>query len=342
MLVEKIRTTMTELHRRKIEMNNKDFLFITDATLSNPNGNPDDENRPRMDYDTKTLLVSDVRVKRTWRDFAKEKGYEILISTSNDEKVTLENKIKEVLTKYGVDIAVEKGSGKKDAGKNKAQAEAKINCILDNMLDIRLFGSAMAVDGIAKTFTGPVQISWGYSLHPVDLVKASAITSIMSSKDETEGHSTFGQMHKAEYAMIVHCGSINKNAAKKTRMTDEDAELFPKLLVQSLMNNQTHSKQGQQPLLYLEVEYSEDFDGFLGDLRRYIDVELHKEYAIRSMNDLTVDFTRLSEVVDEYKKLGYIKQLSVWVSPLVKTDKHFIGMPECMRTLKLVAPIRKD
>lgn len=58
--------------------NNRDFLLIDDARLCNPNGNPDDENRPRMDDDTQTLLVSDVRVKRTVRDFSQKKDSRFL------------------------------------------------------------------------------------------------------------------------------------------------------------------------------------------------------------------------------------------------------------------------
>jgi len=42
-------------------MNNSEILFIYDAQMCNPNGDPDEENRPRMDYATQTNLVSDVR-----------------------------------------------------------------------------------------------------------------------------------------------------------------------------------------------------------------------------------------------------------------------------------------
>lgn len=302
--------------------NNRDFLLIDDARLCNPNGNPDDENRPRMDDDTQTLLVSDVRVKRTIRDFSEKKGFQIFVATSNDKKITMENRLKKVLEKYKVT--------------EDADEETKLDTILDSMIDIRMFGSAMAVGGITRTFTGPIQISWGYSLHPVDLVKANSISSIMSSNESTEGYSTFGQMHKAEYAMIAHSGSMNKFAARKTHLTREDADLFPRLLIQSMMNQQTHSKQGQQPLLYLEVEYAEDFDGFLGDLRRYLDITLHKKYAIRSSSDLTVDFSRLSAAIADLKKKGYVTAVRIWMSPL---QPKFTNLPQDAEQLDLFAPI---
>ena len=45
-------------------MNNLEFLFLYDAALCNPNGDPDQENKPRMDRATKTNLVSSFRIKR--------------------------------------------------------------------------------------------------------------------------------------------------------------------------------------------------------------------------------------------------------------------------------------
>ena len=49
--------------------NNSEILFIYDAKMTNPNGDMDNENKPRMDYDTDTNLVSDVRLKRYLRDY---------------------------------------------------------------------------------------------------------------------------------------------------------------------------------------------------------------------------------------------------------------------------------
>jgi CRISPR-associated protein Csh2 len=277
-------------------VNNSEFLFLFEGTMTNPNGDPDQENKPRMDYETKTLLVSDVRRKRDCRDFLEEKGYDIFVATMNGTKVTMDKKFDTVLKKYDADG--------KDVPEHK-----KIDAILDNHIDMRLFGSAMAVGGITKTFTGPVQISWGYSLHPVDLVKSSSIVTIMN-----DDSSTFGKMYKAHYALVAHSGSVNKYAAKKTRMSQEDLSIFRKSLVQSMMNNLTHSKQGQIPLMYLEVIYDENFDGYLGDLRRFVKAQYNSEAPIRSGNDIKVDFSELSEELNLLKKKGYIKDVILWKS----------------------------
>ena len=296
--------------------NNRDFLFISDARLCNPNGDPDAENKPRMDMDTKTLLVSDVRLKRNIRDFLANVGYGVFVSMMDDKKVNMETRFKAIM---------------KEKGLEKAEADEKVQAVLDSMIDMRMFGSAFAIDKINKAITGPIQITWGYSLHPVDLVKSSSIVSIMN-----DDNSTFGKMYKAEYAMIAHSGTVNKYAAAKTGLSEEDIEIFRSALVQSMMNNLTHSKEGQMPLLYLEVEYADDFDGYLGDLRRFVDVSLKKEYAIRSMNDLDLDFTRLSSVIDSYKAKGYVKAVRIWRSPMA----DFANMPKA-EEMELLKDIHK-
>mgnify|MGYP000964660445 CR=1 FL=1 len=297
--------------------NNSDILFLFDAINTNPNGDPDQENKPRMDYETKTLLVSDIRRKRDVRDFLSNKGYAIFVNTLNDTKVTMDKMLESVLDKYNLD---------KDSSN-----EEKVNIILDNMIDIRMFGSAMAVGGITKTFTGPIQMTWGYSLNPVDIIKSSSIVTIMN-----DDNSTFGKMYKAHYALVAHSGTVNKFAAAKTRLTENDKNLFSKALVQSMMNNLTHSKQGQQPLLYLEIIYSENFDGYLGDIRRFIKSEIHKENAIRSINDIAVNFEDLTSVINDMKTKGYIKDVIIWTSQLAKGFKN---LPEA-RMVDLLLPIK--
>lgn len=346
-----------------IVKNNSDFLFGFQSILSNPNGDPDQENKPRMDYETSTILVSDGRRKRDIRDFLKNKGYQIFVDTLSDQKVPMD-KMFEYIRDNWLDDEERMSSLFEDNPKLKEQwkdvfGEEKdfLKTYLDkkdklkknkdfvrfnniflteiikrSLIDIRLFGSAMAVEGVSRTYTGPVQMSWGYSLHPVELVKSSTITSIMN-----DDNSTFGKKYKLYYALVAHYGTINKYNAQRTGMTEEDRELFRKSLVQSIMANQTDSKQGQEPLFYLEILYKEDFDGYLGDLRRFIDISYGEN--IRSIEDLTVDFSRLNTALDEMKKKGYIDKVIGWEHPFA-SKKQLINMPQ-YEEVDLWAPIIK-
>lgn len=327
---------------------NSDFIFGFEAFMTNPNGDPDQEDKPRMDYETMTAFVSDVRRKRDARNIFKEKGLPIFVDTLADEKVTMEtmythtiekylqdnNKMKQLLEKYtklkekwdafaahsGKNNYYEIYEDVKAKAANKKQQEAKkalnrfnsefITAVAsEDLIDVRLFGSAMAIDNMPRTFTGPIQINWGLSMHPVEIVKSSTISSIMS-----DDASTFGKNYKLHYALIIHPGTINKFTAKHTGMTEPDKELFRKALVQGMMANQTNSKQGQTPLFYLEVEYAPNFDGYLGDLRRFINVESDKE-AIRSLNDLRINDMALKETIKNMKEKGYINKVIGWHHP---------------------------
>ena len=43
--------------------NRREIIFLYDVTNSNPNGDPLDENKPRIDEESGKNLVSDVRLK---------------------------------------------------------------------------------------------------------------------------------------------------------------------------------------------------------------------------------------------------------------------------------------
>lgn len=74
-------------------MNNREFLFLYDAAMCNPNGDPDRENEPRMDLATKTNLVSDGRFKRYIRDYLIDQGKPIFVSMVGGQKVTPETRL---------------------------------------------------------------------------------------------------------------------------------------------------------------------------------------------------------------------------------------------------------
>ncbi len=347
---------------------NSDFLFGFQATMTNPNGDPDQENRPRMDYETNTLLVSDLRRKRDIRDLLKKKGYKIFVDTLNDTKVTMDTMFQHVKNSYlNDDDKMEKILSKHEDlkeiwdnvfGKTKnyknvydeklkksKKAEKEIikqfdnifitEIVKDALIDIRLFGSAMAVEGISRTFTGPVQIAWGYSLHPVELLKSNTIVTIMH-----DDSSTFGKKQKVYYSLVSHYGTINKYSAKLTGMTVEDREIFRKSLVQGMMANQTDSKQGQDPMFYLEIVYNPEFDGYLGDLRRFIETKWDENKVIRSLDDLTVDFLNLKETIKKIKSEGYIEKVIGWIHPYVSAGK-ILNFPE-YEEIDLWAPIEME
>ncbi len=216
---------------------NSEILFIYDAQMCNPNGDMDNENKPRMDWDTSTNLVSDVRLKRYLRDYFEDiKGEEIFIS-----------------------------SKAKDAKERNAQIK-KIGKEHKNLIDVRFFGAVTAEDIVGGHLTGPVQFNWGYSLHPVEMVDSSTITSSFSSGQG------IGKDYRLYYSLIGFSGSINANTAETTDLSDEDLIMLDDAMLKAIPLARTRTKIGQYPRLYLRFELNGK-EHFMKDLRSMIKLE---------------------------------------------------------------------
>lgn len=327
--------------------NNSDFLFLYEAVQCNPNGDPDQENKPRMDYDTDTNLVTDTRVKRYIRDFLKITGNDIFVDMEGESKVSPDSKLKIVLGRL-LDNEEEKSSIFASNPKMKEKfleieekskaktAEDLLKFMQDDknrelcfalnlfllahlvkqkFVDIRLFGSAFAIKGFTKSYVGPIQLNWGYSLNKVQMMESNSIVTIMN-----DDNSTFGKDYRVHYSLLAFNGTINKFAAQSTELTIEDLELFRNSIWDSIPSLPTRSKLNQYPKLYLELVYNEGFhNGYFGDLRTHITAtptEGLDEKQVRKFSDLSLDLLRLKKLISENKgKDKPIKEVIVRMAP---------------------------
>lgn len=326
--------------------NSSDFLFIFEAIQCNPNGDPDQENKPRMDYDTSTNLVTDTRIKRYIRDYLKAKntGEVIFVDMEGESKVSVDSKLKAVVKRTIENMAeieaafahnpdeldiykkiIEKEKDPERVWKTITDKKHKdINIkllaylIKEQFIDIRMFGSAFAVAGFNKAYTGPVQLNWGYSFNKVEIMDSSSIVTIMN-----DDSSTFGKDYRVHYSLLGFNGTINTNAAKTTGLTDDDVAEFRKAIWEAIPANPTRSKLNQYPKLYLEIVYNEGIsNGQFGDLRNYIKVkpvEGIEEKQVRKFSDLNIDLQPLLDIIAINKGEGKkIKEVVVHTSPDLK------------------------
>ncbi len=247
-------------------INNNEILYLYDAKLTNPNGDPDEENRPRMDYEREMNLVSDLRLKRYIRDYLTLKGHDIFVRRVDDKPVTADKRIKDL----------------KDSSND---------WILENLTDVRMFGATMTVKRDNKTFIGPVQFNWGYSLNKVELLEASITSHFSTSESATQG--TIGKDYRVKYSLIAFSGIVSGKRAEKTRLKEEDLILLDEAMRHAIPNLATRSKIGQYPRLYMRVEYK-DSETVLGDYRDYI--ELDEE--VSNVRDITECFLIIDKLVD--------------------------------------------
>lgn len=274
---------------------NSEILFIYEARLCNPNGDPDRENKPRIDPITHRNYVTDVRLKRFFRDYIIDRMGDdgekyIWVTTVGGKNVRADERLgkSKEIWKYTDPIMVPKYH-----------------------IDARLFGATIPIGGKEKSdkekrekgesyqIVGPVQFAIGFSLHKVDILsEVSTITSRFTGveKGAEREYGTIGKDWRVYYSLIAFYGVVNSARARATGMRDEDVKLLDNLLWDSVRKESiTRSKIGHFPHLYLRLQYG-DGETLIGDLRRFIDEDLGRE-NVRNLNDLDMSFKRLFEVI---------------------------------------------
>lgn len=259
--------------------NRSELLFLYDVTDSNPNGDPIDENKPRIDEETGNNFVTDVRLKRTIRDYLHDyRGEEIFILELRDEDGTLKDK-----------------EARLDAFKDNSE-------LLKKCVDVRLFGATTAVKNRIMTLTGPVQFKYGRSLHRVNMTYVKG-TTVMPSK-ESKKQGTFTERYVLPYSLIAFYGIINENAAinQGIDLTEEDIQLLLDGMWNGTKNLISNSKTGQMPRLLLRVIYREK-NYHLGELdKRVRFISEKQDEEIRDIEDGKLEVTGLVNALKDNRE----------------------------------------
>lgn len=260
-------------------MKRGEIIYIYDIKDGNPNGDPLDSNKPRIDEETGINLVTDVRLKRTVRDYLNEyKNKEIFVKETPSEK----------------------GEGIKDGKARSKDFGSDKEKVLDECIDIRLFGGVLPLEKDSITFTGPVQFGMGRSMHRVEMQYIKGTGAFASSDGKKQA--TFREEYILPYSLISYHGLINENAAKGTRLTEEDVNLLIEGIIEGTKNLITRSKFGQMPRLLIKVNYSTP-GFFIGDLNKYIVLNTNKrDEQIRDIEDVTLDLTNLKKILKKYEE----------------------------------------
>jgi len=263
----------------EIVKNRSEILFLYDATNTNPNGDPLDENKPRIDEETGINIVTDVRLKRTVRDYLFDyKGIEVFIREIREEDGNLRTKEKRL-----------------DEFKDNEE-------LIEKCIDVRLFGATTAVKGKTMTLTGPVQFKYGYSLHRVDLTYIKGTTVMPSAQDRRQG--TFTEKYILPYSLIVFYGIVNENAAKVQNipLKEDDIDLLLEAMWNGTKNLISTSKVGQMPRLVLQVIHKEE-NYHIGELDKRIRFISDKnDEEIRDITDGVIDITELAKALNNNKE----------------------------------------
>lgn len=274
-----------------------EILFCYDITDANPNGDPLDENKPRIDEETKINIVTDVRLKRTIRDYLFEhKGY----NGNNGKDIFVREEFMEKNNPI---------SGLQDGKTRAKDFKENPETVKEQCIDVRMFGGVIPLTKDSIVYTGPVQFKMGRSLHQVELKHIQG-TGAFASKEGAK-QKTFREEYVIPYSFIAFHGIINEKAAGHTGLTDDDVNELLEGIWNGTKNLISRSKFGQMPRLLLKVTYKES-GFFIGDLDKRISISsAENELKIRSLKDFKLDTSELVKVLeankDKIEKIELIK-----------------------------------
>ena len=302
--------------------NRSEIVFLYDVKDANPNGDPLDENKPRIDEETGINIVTDVRLKRTIRDYLMNfKDHEIFVREITDEKGKIQD------AKLRAKDFLEDAKDLDSKGFNDEKNIIK-DKIVENCIDVRLFGATIPLDLSIKegsktksvtgsiTLTGPVQFRMGRSLHKVEMKHIKGTGAFAAQAGATQ--KTFREEDILPYSLICFYGIINENAAKHTKLTEEDAELLLDGLWNGTKNLISRSKAGQMPRLLLKVNYKES-NYHIGDLDKMIKLRSDKnDVEIRDISDVVLDASELIETLN--RNTNKIESIDIKVDERVEID----------------------
>lgn len=256
-----------------------EFLFLYDVKLCNPNGDPMDANRPRIDEENGHCLVTDVRLKRTVRDYLMEKGYD----GSTPDK----------------DIFIRDENGKPVTGDQRSKSYEDLTDFTRKFIDVRLFGGVSAPKSKAKTFniTGPVQFGMGRSLHKVkeNFIKGTGAFATA----ETAQQKTFREEYNISYGLIGFHGVVNEHAARHTGLTQADLAELREAMWEGTKGLLSRSKKGHMPRLLIQITYKKP-NFFIGDLIERLSLDSDKGLrpeGFADVEDFVVNVAKLNAVL---------------------------------------------
>lgn len=225
-----------------------DFAVILRATKANPNGDPLNGNRPRMDYDGYGEM-SDVCIKRKIRDRLME---------AKDEN-----------GKYKYSIFVQSDERKVDDAKSlkdRADKALKDNLTLgtacQQWFDVRAFGQVFAFKstnskkkkgeeaeeggdmGVSIPVRGPVSVHSAFSIEPIrpESIQITKSVNSETTADGKKSSDTMGMKHRVDKAVYVFYGSINPQLAEKTGFSTEDANAIKMVLPKLFENDESSAR----------------------------------------------------------------------------------------------------
>ena len=190
--------------------NRYDFVFLYDVKDGNPNGDPDFDNQPRIDFETREGIVSDVCIKRKVRNYIQLKAEAgELDATKYDIFIRLGNILNDIIN-----------DEKKNAGNNEKKGRLSM---CDRYFDIRTFGAVLSTGDGLGVVRGPVQFVFSRSIDSVDSRTHSLTRCCVVDNAES---TTFGSKSTVSYGLYRMHGYVSAFDGEKCHFTEDDLNVL--------------------------------------------------------------------------------------------------------------------
>ena len=276
--------------------NRYEFVFLFDVKNGNPNGDPDNANAPRIDFETQQGWVSDVCLKRKVRNYINlvktdddgkpEDGYDVYVK----ERSILNQTHQKAYDALGLKIEKKTKAQEKNEMADKAR-----NWMCQTFFDIRMFGAVMTTGVNCGQVRGPVQIAFSTSIDPIasqeQSVTRMAVTTEAESENQDGSNRTMGRKDIVPYGLYRCHGFISAPFAAQTGFSEEDLELFFQSL-ENMFDHDHSAARGEMNARKLIVFKHESKLGNSPSHKLFDLIKIEEAGVPRSFSDYTIEIDR--------------------------------------------------
>ena len=241
--------------------NRYEIMALVEAVNCNPNGDPDMDNRPRVDLETGRGIITDVsfkaRIRRVVEELKGEKeGYCILFK----DGANLNREIFDAALKANGKTEITAEERKKGNKKVKETTKA----IVEKYWDARTFGAVLSTGINGGQVRGPVQVAMSTSVDPIDIEDITITRNSYTADDKgctkledydkidesmpDDKKRTMGNKKYIPYGLYVFKATVSANLANKVDFSEEDLEVLIEAITQMYANDVSASKMGMAVL----------------------------------------------------------------------------------------------
>ncbi|MFH0990562.1 MAG: type I-C CRISPR-associated protein Cas7/Csd2 [bacterium] len=266
--------------------NRYDFVFLFDVKDGNPNGDPDQDNLPRVDAENQEGLVTDVCIKRKVRNYVELKF----------DKATAAEK-----SKHAIFIRQGNVLGKIIDDEKGEEIEDRKKSLCEQYWDIRAFGAVLSVGKQgAGTVKGPIQFTFSRSEDRIyqaeHTITRCAVTTPEEAKKQEgrEYASTMGRKSTVPYGLYTMHGFVSAVDAAKTGFSEDDLTLLWESLLNAFEHDRSAARGEMNPRKLIVFKHESHLgNARAGELFERVNVEKKKDVELpRAWGDYEVTINK--------------------------------------------------